>query len=84
MPRVSSSRGSHLSTRNVRGSGSMKKGNLEHGCFWINIKRVWSEQVFTRGTRINENETLEEAGIAAIGTSLFRYLIADSDAGDER
>ena len=77
MPRVSSSRGPHLSTRNVRGSGSMKKGNLEDGCFWINIKRAWSEQVFTRGTRINENETLEEAGLAAVGTFLFRCILAD-------
>ncbi|KAL7411678.1 hypothetical protein BDY24DRAFT_395693 [Mrakia frigida] len=61
-----------LSRRNVRGMGSMKKGNLEDGCFWINVKRAWSEQVFTRGFRFNECSTIRELGEMAAEDGLFR------------
>lgn len=49
-----------LSRRNVRGMGSMKKGNLEQGCLWINVKRAWCERDFVRGNRFNENWTIPE------------------------
>ncbi|KAL8277978.1 hypothetical protein RQP46_009610 [Phenoliferia psychrophenolica] len=53
MPRATT-----LSDRNVRGSGSMKKGNVVRGELWFNAKRCFFARTFSRGFRFNEKETI--------------------------
>ena len=53
--------------------GSMKKGNLEDGCFWFNIKRAYFGTLsFTRGGRFNEKLTLWELYDEVVREWLFR------------
>jgi len=63
--------------------GSMKKGNLEDGCYWINVKRAWSEQVFSRGFRFNENSTIRELGEAAAGEFTFLLVLCEKEGWRE-
>lgn len=74
MPRATT-----LSRRNVKGMGSMKKGNVVNGEMWVNIKRCYFAVPFTRGTRFNEKETVYNLGVEAFSPFCFAVFLEGSE-----